>query len=137
MALGSSSPEILLSIIEICGNKFKAGELGPGTIVGSAAYNLLMISALCVLAIKNGDVRRIKNYKVFVVTALWSIFAYMWLYLVLVVFSPNEVSLWEAILTLIFFPLVVLNSYAAEKNFWMTKCFPQSENVEMNINDMC
>jgi len=44
MALGSSSPEILLSIIEICGNKFKAGDLGPGTIVGSAAYNLLMVT---------------------------------------------------------------------------------------------
>ncbi|CAF2958494.1 unnamed protein product [Rotaria sp. Silwood2] len=31
MALGSSSPEILLSIIEIIGNRFEAGELGPGT----------------------------------------------------------------------------------------------------------
>ena len=93
---------------------------------------------MCVVAIPNGNVRRIKNYKVFIVTALWSVFAYVWLYLVLVVFSPNEVSLWEAILTLVFFPLVFVNSYAAEKNFWMTKCFPQSEeNVEMNINDMC
>jgi hypothetical protein len=34
MALGSSSPEILLSVIEICGNGFMSGELGPGTIVG-------------------------------------------------------------------------------------------------------
>jgi solute carrier family 8 (sodium/calcium exchanger) len=34
MALGSSCPEILLAIIEIVGNKFTAGELGPGTIVG-------------------------------------------------------------------------------------------------------
>jgi solute carrier family 8 (sodium/calcium exchanger) len=34
MALGSSSPEILLSVIEIVGNNFQAGDLGPGTIVG-------------------------------------------------------------------------------------------------------
>ena len=34
MALGSSSPEILLSVIEICGQGFLAGDLGPGTIVG-------------------------------------------------------------------------------------------------------
>lgn len=40
MALGSSAPEILLSVIEIFGNKFEAGELGPSTIVGSAAFNL-------------------------------------------------------------------------------------------------
>lgn len=34
MALGSSAPEILLSIIEIVGKNFQAGDLGPGTIVG-------------------------------------------------------------------------------------------------------
>jgi solute carrier family 8 (sodium/calcium exchanger) len=38
MALGSSSPEILLSIIEICGNNFLAGDLGPGTIVGKQTF---------------------------------------------------------------------------------------------------
>ena len=58
MALGSSAPEILLSIIEIVGNKFKAGELGPGTIVGSAAFNLMVISAVCVLGIPKGETRR-------------------------------------------------------------------------------
>lgn len=63
MALGSSSPEILLSVIEICGNQFLAGELGPGTIVGSAAYNLLVISAICVLAIDSPKISRIKNFK--------------------------------------------------------------------------
>jgi hypothetical protein len=31
MALGSSSLEILLPIIEIVCNRFEAGELGPGT----------------------------------------------------------------------------------------------------------
>ena len=51
MALGSSAPEILLSIIEIVGNNFEAGELGPGTIVGSAAFNLFVIIAVCVMSI--------------------------------------------------------------------------------------
>ena len=51
MALGSSAPEILLSVIEIVGNGFQAGELGPGTIVGSAAFNLLCISAVCVAGV--------------------------------------------------------------------------------------
>ena len=46
MALGSSAPEILLSIIEIVSSGFYAGELGPSTIVGSAAFNLLGISAV-------------------------------------------------------------------------------------------
>ena len=32
-----SAPEILLSVVEIIAKNFKAGDLGPGTIVGSAA----------------------------------------------------------------------------------------------------
>ena len=48
MALGSSAPEILLSCIELFLGNFQAGELGPGTIVGSAAFNLLVISAVCI-----------------------------------------------------------------------------------------
>ena len=30
MALGSSAPEIMLSVIEIWAKDFKAGDLGPG-----------------------------------------------------------------------------------------------------------
>ena len=51
MALGSSAPEILLSAIEIVGNNFKAGSLGPGTIVGSAAFNLFIIIGICIYVI--------------------------------------------------------------------------------------
>ena len=47
MALGSSAPEILLSIIETATTlNSTPGELGPSTIVGSAAFNL-MGKALC------------------------------------------------------------------------------------------
>eukprot|EP00729_Bicosta_minor_P006365 gene6365-3715_t len=47
MALGSSAPEILLSIIEVLNKRFYAGALGPSTIVGSASFNLLVIIAIC------------------------------------------------------------------------------------------
>lgn len=136
MALGSSSPEILLSVIEICGNNFLAGDLGPGTIVGSAAYNLLMISAICVIAIEGGEVRRIKNYKVFVTTALYSTFAYIWLYIVLVIISPDEVTLWEAVITFLAFPILVVNSYMAEKNFFFASREKEFEE-EVNLSKMC
>lgn len=119
MALGSSSPEILLSVIEICGNNFLAGELGPGTIVGSAAYNLLVISAICVIAIEKGEIRRIKNFKVFLTTAAWSLFAYIWLYIILVLITPNEVTLWEAVITFLSFPFLVAQSFLTEKNFFL------------------
>ncbi|MED6295113.1 hypothetical protein CHARACLAT_028081 [Characodon lateralis] len=92
MALGSSAPEILLSVIEVCGHNFNAGELGPGTIVGSAAFNMLVIIGLCVSVIPDGKSRKIKHLRVFFITAFWSIFAYIWLYLILAVISPGIVE---------------------------------------------
>ncbi|XP_051942501.1 sodium/calcium exchanger 3 isoform X2 [Hippocampus zosterae] len=56
MALGSSAPEILLSVIEVCGHEFRAGQLGPSTIVGSAAFNMFVIVGLCVSVIPQGEV---------------------------------------------------------------------------------
>lgn len=116
MALGSSAPEILLSVIEVsaldeppqvgeemgdliwppspqvCGHNFEAGALGPSTIVGSAAFNMFVIIAICVYVVPDGETRKIKHLRVFFVTAAWSIFAYIWLYLILSVFSPGEVA---------------------------------------------
>ncbi len=85
MALGSSTPEILLSIIEICGNRFEAGDLGPNTIVGSAAYNLFVIIGYVIVCVPAGEIRRIKHLRVFFVTATWSVFAYIWLYFIIAV----------------------------------------------------
>jgi solute carrier family 8 (sodium/calcium exchanger) len=118
MALGSSAPEILLSIIEIFGNKFEAGDLGPNTIVGSAAYNLFVIIGYCILVVPKGETRRIKHLRVFFVTATWSVFAYIWLYLIISFFSVGEVELWEAVLTFLFFPLTVLTAYIVDKKIF-------------------
>jgi len=114
MALGSSAPEILLSVIEICGNKFYSGELGPSTIVGSAAFNLMVISAVCVTAIPDGEGRLIKQLSVFGITAVFSIFAYLWLAMILLYISPNVIDIWEGLLTLAFFPLMVGLAYVAD-----------------------
>jgi Ca2+/Na+ antiporter len=59
MALGSSAPEILLAVIEAGTNLGGCpGELGASTIVGSAAFNLLVITAACIYAVdESNDVR--------------------------------------------------------------------------------
>jgi hypothetical protein len=51
-----SAPEILLAVVESVLRLGKsAGELGPSTIVGSAAYNLLMIVAVCTVSLPTGE----------------------------------------------------------------------------------
>jgi solute carrier family 8 (sodium/calcium exchanger) len=118
MALGSSAPEILLSVIEVCGNGFQSGDLGPNTIVGSAAYNLFVIIGYCILVVPAGEIRRIKHLRVFFVTATWSVFAYIWLYLIISVISKNVIEIWEALLTFLFFPFTVISAYIADKKIF-------------------
>uniref|UniRef100_A0A3B5R8M0 Solute carrier family 8 member 1b n=1 Tax=Xiphophorus maculatus TaxID=8083 RepID=A0A3B5R8M0_XIPMA len=121
MALGSSAPEILLSVIEIIGHGFEAGTLGPSTIVGSAAFNMFVIIGLCVYVVPDGETRKVKHLRVFFVTATWSIFAYIWLYLILSVISPGVVQVWEGLLTFLFFPICVVFAWVADRRLLFYK----------------
>ena len=132
MALGSSAPEILLSIIEIVGNNFTSGDLGPGTIVGSAAFNLLIITAVCMVSIPNHETRAIRGIRVFAVTSFFGLFAYIWIFLVLVVVSPNVVEVWEAFLTFFMFILLVVFSYVVDRNFFKAKPARVKQSLELN-----
>jgi len=110
MALGSSAPEILLNVIAVFPN-FLASELGPSTIVGSAAFNLLVIIGICVVSIPDGGVRRIANLGVYSVTAFFSIFAYVWLLFIISWNTVDVVDPMEAILTFLFFWILVGAAY--------------------------
>ena len=91
MALGSSAPEILLAVIETLQTLGEeAGDLGPSTIVGSAAFNLLVISAVCIPAVD--DPKKINDMGVFFTTSAFSIFAYLWLLICLQFSSEGEVT---------------------------------------------
>merc|ERR1711959_551310 len=75
MALGSSAPEILLAVVETVSLKFESGDLGPGTIVGSAAFNLLFITAICISCLDEDpedatmlDSRKIEEFGFSVIT---------------------------------------------------------------------
>lgn len=118
LALGSSAPEILLSIMECVGRGFRAGDLGPSTIVGSAAFNLFMIIAVCILSIPSPEVRRIKQQGVFVVTAIFSLLAYFWLVFIIELSSPSVIDIWEAVTTMVFLPILIVVSYIADVGRW-------------------
>merc|ERR1719151_264090 len=126
MALGSSAPEILLSVVEIWAKGFQAGDLGPGTIVGSAAFNLFMIIGLCMYVIPDDEVRKIKHLRVFIITATWSVFAYVWLYCILAPISYGIVESWEGILTFLFFPATVYTAYVADRRLFCYKYMSKS-----------
>lgn len=128
MALGSSAPEILLNVIETVQTLGKKpGELGPSTIVGSAAFNFLIISGISIYAVNEDNderskqerdeagtpkgVKKVQDTGVFAITTCWSIIAYVWLYVVLI---DGVVKEWEAYLTLGFFVALISMAYMAD-----------------------
>jgi Ca2+/Na+ antiporter len=127
MALGSSAPEILLAVLETCTNLGQCpGELGASTIVGSAAFNLLVISGISIYAVSEESdadsedrdedlpvgIKKIYDMRVFAITCTSSLWAYIWLWIVLL---DQIVEVWEGILTLVFFVILLVLAYAADR----------------------
>ena len=102
-------------------NHRATGELGPSTIVGSAAFNLFCIMAVCVTCLPAGETRKIADLGVFGVTAVCSVFAYIWLLVILVAATPDVVTITEGALTFGFFPLLVMAAYAADKGYFTAR----------------
>ncbi|XVF80957.1 hypothetical protein PTKIN_Ptkin15bG0117300 [Pterospermum kingtungense] len=61
LAFGTSFPQISLATIDAIQNmgNLYAGGLGPGTLVGSAAFDLFPIHAVCVVVPKAGELKKI------------------------------------------------------------------------------
>uniref|UniRef100_A0A0R3RQV3 Sodium/calcium exchanger 3 n=1 Tax=Elaeophora elaphi TaxID=1147741 RepID=A0A0R3RQV3_9BILA len=136
MAVGSSAPEILLSVIEITTNHFRIGDLGPGTIVGSAAFNLLCITAVCILAVPSPKVKRIQETFVFATTSLFSCLAYIWLLFILVIISPDIVELWEALVTFGLLFILIIVAYLVDIKIWKRNKTYLDENYQIDgVND--
>jgi solute carrier family 8 (sodium/calcium exchanger) len=115
MALGSSAPEILLSVIGTVKDLNAIPPvLGPSTIVGSAAFNLLVIIGVSIAAVDDTP-KKINDLGVFAVTSIFSLWAYIWLFLVLTVISEGEVDSGEAWATLVFFVLLIVFAFSADK----------------------
>ena len=93
--------------------------LGPASIVGSGAFNLFVITGISIVSVgseENGhELKIIYDLGVYATTACFSLFAYSWMYFCLEIYTPDEVDLNEAWLTLSFFLLLVGLSFAADK----------------------
>ncbi|XP_076456318.1 sodium/calcium exchanger Calx-like [Babylonia areolata] len=133
LAFGTSAPEMMMYLIEMVTKGFQSGELGPGTIVGSAAFNLFVITALCIVSVPKGEGRRLKNMRVFTVTSFMGVFAYAWVAVVLMGSSPKEVELWEAVVTLAFFPVMIVVAYVADKGLYCCASNKTASEVEVTF----
>ena len=114
LALGSSAPEIMMSCIEIAANQGKFGAIGAPTVVGSASFNLFVIVGLCMLAIPEGENRKIDGVPGFICTSIASVFSYSWVCIIVLVITPNVVTFAEALITFLYMPLLVVLVYVID-----------------------
>lgn len=124
MALGSSAPEILLAVIETAKNLGATDtedSLGTFTIIGSAAFNLLIITSICIVSVPSPNVKNIREFGVFVLTSAWSLWAYIWMLLVVQYISPGVIEPWEAWVTLGYMPMFVIVAYCQDNGWWCKK----------------
>ena len=129
MALGSSAPEIILNIYEtLITLGGTPGELGASTIVGSGAFNFLVISGVSIYAVHEGNddrdqgeldeddtplgVKKIYDMGVFTITCATSVFAYIWVFIAL---RDFEVTPLEAWITLLMMFLLLAAAYTADR----------------------
>jgi K+-dependent Na+/Ca+ exchanger-like protein len=91
MAAGGSAPELFTSIF---GTFIQKSEVGIGTVVGSAVFNVLFVIAMCALLTK--EVLALTWWPLFRDSVCYSLGLIM-LGLFVGVISPGEIEMWEAI----------------------------------------
>ena len=90
----------LISTIIAINNTADYLGLGPGTLVGSAAFDLFPIHAVCVVAPKAGELKKIADLGVWLVELFWSFWAYIWFYIILEVTCKHTIVqnyFWETL----------------------------------------
>ncbi|XP_072955233.1 magnesium/proton exchanger [Typha angustifolia] len=154
LAFGTSFPQISLATIDAIQNlgQLTAGGLGPGTLVGSAAFDLFPIHAVCVIVPKAGSLKKISDLGVWIVELFWSFWAYIWLYIILEVWTPKVITIWEALLTVLQFGLLLLHAYAQDRRWpylslllaangrpedWVPENSTSSDHCDKECDDSC
>ena len=107
LAIGTSAPEICLcffsTFIEVGG---APNPLGPMVLMGTSSFNLLLVTGISI--IMAAEVKRLYDISAFLVTGAFATCAFIWLFVILLVSSPGRIDLWEAIVTLLLYPILII-----------------------------
>ena len=117
MAFCAALPETFLSFMSAATqsgfNTGIAAEIGPLSLIGSASFNLLVVSAISLAA--SAQLKSITRVNVFLVLAAFSALGLVWLFVTLVVITPGYITYVEAAVTVSLFPMVLMFAWVTEK----------------------
>jgi len=114
LAIGISFPEICMcffsTFIEVNG---KPNPLGPMVMMGTSSFNILLVTGIAILY--GSSVKRLYDVAAFLVTGIFATIGFIWLFIILLISSPGKIELWEAIVTLLMYPILVLSIWLSQK----------------------
>jgi hypothetical protein len=111
-----SAPEIYLCLLELVpGKAFSSGDFGPSVILGATAFNLFISTTVCQYYSPHRIVLE-KRFILLITSALCAVECF-WMVLILKLFSPGVIEIWEGSVTLIFFsiPTFLIAYYLSKK----------------------
>lgn len=85
------------------------------------------------ISVPTGELRRIDDMGVFATTAAFCILAYVWLFIVLKVWTPDQVTIAEAVLTILFFIILIILAFMADRFNAYKKKKQDKTNAKANL----
>lgn len=82
------------------------------------------------MSVPEGETKSVTDFGVFAFTAVFSLWAYLWMLIVYIVWTPDQVTIVEALLTLSFLPIMVFAAYKI--NTWGVTEAPEISSGEGN-----
>ena len=110
LGIGSALPEIVLCFLNTFTGQI---ELGSMALIGSASFNVPCISAVAIAFVSTST--SIKKLDVFLLSASFFCFGYLWFFVILSVLTPNYITIAEAVATLCLYPILVGFTWVVEK----------------------
>merc|ERR1719427_473929 len=102
MAVGSLTPVLCIAVMEPIAKNMQNGDIGPGTIIGSVAFNILVSIGMSIVAVRNYQVRKVQNVGAFLIMGVCLVAIFIWINVCISSVSYGKVELWETITILIF-----------------------------------
>jgi Ca2+/Na+ antiporter len=92
LTLGGAAPEIFLCFFSTFVDIESVPKvIGPMALIGSASFNVMVVTGMSIMVVPN--VKKVLSRTVFGVTVIFSLLAYAWLVIVLVVNTPGLVDI--------------------------------------------
>ncbi|XP_035217782.1 sodium/potassium/calcium exchanger 3-like, partial [Stegodyphus dumicola] len=125
MAAGSSAPELFTAILGVLVAK---GDVGTGTIVGSAVFNVLFVIGVC--GIFAGRVVELTWWPLFRDSLFYSVTVII---LIGIIFD-SEVTWYESVIMMVIYGLyIVLMKFNNDVHFWISRRLGIEDDMTQNI----